>query len=268
MSALFPVRRGALLLCLALSTALAAGGRHWTAPDADVRFEMSSADLSAHAGTARTFSLGARGERFRSELARQLEDAAGRDTSEWSAEEELRVHSVVGTTVSLERRNDGFTGGAHPYAGVLYEAWDVRTPETRADLLALFPEADVVAALKADPFIRKHVRPGVRLEATTRVSSLVAALDGGETCVHFAEEAVRHAFVFHHLEAKRVAVRVSFPYAAEACRGRMFVVALLLPVPQALAGPLRLAAARKAGFLMGDARRAKAPLLKLRWPAR
>ncbi|WP_244219577.1 hypothetical protein [Corallococcus interemptor] len=54
-------------------------------------------------------------------------------------------------------------------------------------------------------------------------------------------------------------------YAAEMCRGNMYVVGLLLPIPASLKPALERANTRQEGFLMKDAKAVKAPSVSFQW---
>ncbi len=59
---------------------------------------------------------------------------------------------------------------------------------------------------------------------------------------------VKRAVAFHHLEGDKVAVRIAFSYASEMCRGRKFVVGVLLPIPAALKPALERAEKHEQGL--------------------
>jgi len=61
---------------------------------------------------------------------------------------------------------------------------------------------------------------------------------------------------FHHLEGKRVAVRISLSSASTATQSEHQQLGLLLPIPDSLSIRLRLAESRREGFLMSYAERA------------
>lgn len=134
-------------------------------------------------------------------------------------------------------------------------------------LLDAFPEKDVLKALKADAFIRKHIRDDAAFKKARTVQALMESLEPGEDCVGFSTglEAVKSLVAFHHLEANKVAVRISFLYDYEACRGNKFVVGVLLPIPPALRPAFERAAKREEGFLMKDAKAAQAPTVEYSW---
>jgi hypothetical protein len=239
----------------------ARGTRTWKVTGTDVTFELSAKDLRAQRGGKEVFGLRARMKRFLADFRFEPDE----DTSNWEASESLQVLSVVGPFVSLLREAGGYTGGAHPYASTGYATEDVTREDGAFSLLAHFPEKDVLAALKADGFVRKNVSDAAAFAKASTVEALVASLGPESDCVGFSLEDVQHSVAFHHLEGDKVAVRVAFGYASEACRGSKYVVGLLLPVPPALKPALERAARREEGFLMKDAKAAGAPTVSFQW---
>jgi len=63
-------------------------------------------------------------------------------------------------------------------------------------------------------------------------------------------------FSFHHLEGKRVAIRISLSSASTATQSEHQQLGLLLPIPDSLSIRLHLAGNRREGFLMSYAERA------------
>ena len=243
----------------------------WKVTGSDLRFELSTKDLRALRGDRPVFGLQAR----RKDFLERFQGDPGEDRSNWEGQESMTVLSVVGTWVSYELFDESYTGGAHPGASDRYVTEDAATPSDEvgagkaASLLELFPEHDVVEALRGDAYLQKHRVDRKAFAAARTVEALMASLGSGEDCVSFdsGREAVQHAFAFHHLEGDQVAVRIAFDYASEVCRGQKFVVGILLPVPSRLRAALERADRREEGFLMKDAKAAHAPVAAFEWKA-
>ncbi|MFP2905497.1 hypothetical protein ACLESD_10635 [Pyxidicoccus sp. 3LFB2] len=236
----------------------------WKVSGSDVTFEMSAKDLRALRGGKEVFGLQSR----KADFLANFEVEEGADTLGWEGSESFKVLSVVGPWVSYEKSSGGFTGGAHPYASTVYVTEDVTKPKGAFSLLDVFPEKDVVAALKADRFIRKHIHDEAAFKSAQTVEALMQSLEPGEDCVGFdlgGLDSVKHSVAFHHVEGTKVAVRIAFGYAAEACRGQHFVVGVLLPLPAPLRPAFERAARREAGFLLKDAKAVKAPSVQFTW---
>ena len=252
------------LLMVAVLAAPAPQPRTWKVTDSDVTFEMTAKDLRALRGGKEVFGLQSRKADFLS----LFKVEKGVDTFGWEASQSFKVLSVVGPWVSYEKSSSGFTGGAHPYARTSYVTEDVTKPQGAFSLLDVFPEKDVLAALKADGFVRKHIHDEAAFKAAQTVEALMQSLEPGEDCVGFdvgGLESVKHSVAFHHVEGDKVAVRIAFGYAAEVCRGQKFVVGVLLPLPAAQRPAFERAARRQEGFLMKDAKAAKAPTVDFQW---
>ncbi|MFP2933188.1 hypothetical protein ACLESO_50190 [Pyxidicoccus sp. 3LG] len=236
----------------------------WKVTGSDVTFEMSATDLRGLRGGKQVFGLRSREADFLSNFKAE----EGTDTFGWEGSQSMKVLSVVGPWVSYEQSDSGFTGGAHPYAGTTYITEDVTKDKGAFSLLGVFPEKDVLEALKADRFIRKHIRDEAAFKKARTVEALLQSLGAGEDCVGFEYgglESVKRSVAFHHVEGNKVAVRISFGYAAEACRGQHFVVGVLVPIPASLRPAFERAARREEGFLMKDAKAVKAPSVLFTW---
>ncbi|WP_224248226.1 hypothetical protein [Hyalangium gracile] len=245
-------------------SAAAAQPLTWKVTGSDVAFEMSATDLRALRGGKEVFGLKSREKNFFSDF----EVDEGADTTGWEASQSMQVLSVVGPWVSYELTAGGFTGGAHPYASASYVTEDVTKDKGAFSLLDVFPEKEVLKALKADGFVRKHIRDEQEFENARTVEELIGSLDAGEDCVGFEYgglEAVKRSVAFHHVEGNKVAVRIAFGHAAEVCRGSKFVVGVLLPIPAARRPAFERAARRAEGFLMKDAKAVKAPTVRFSW---
>ena len=241
----------------------------WKVTGSDVTFEMTAKDLRALRGGKEVFGLRSREKAFLDDLKPEPpeEGEAPRDMTDWEANESYDVLSVVGPWVSYESSSAGYTGGAHPYAHDTYVTTDVTKEPGDFSLLAVFPEQDVLKALKADGFVKKHIRDAAAFQKAGTVDALLETLEAGEDCVGFEYgiDAVKRAVAFHHLEGNKVAVRIAFGYASEACRGNKFVVGVLLPIPAALKPALERAARREEGFLMKDSKTVHAPSVSFSW---
>ncbi|WP_233582588.1 DUF4163 domain-containing protein [Corallococcus sp. CA053C] len=240
-----------------------AQAKTWKVTGSDVTFEMSPKDLRALRGGKEVFGLRSREKDFLS----NFESEPDTDTSNWEGFESYRVLSVVGPWVSYESSNSGYTGGAHPYAHEGYVTRDVSKDTGGFSLLAAFGEKEVLKALKADGFVRKHIQDQAAFTKARTVQAMLESLEPGEDCVGFSSglDAVKSSVAFHHLEANKVAVRIAFSYDNEACRGNKFVVGVLLPLPVALRPAFERAAKREEGFLMKDAKAAGAPTVEFSW---
>ncbi|NOK14436.1 hypothetical protein [Corallococcus exercitus] len=238
----------------------------WKVTGSDVTFEMSSKDLRATRDGKEVFGLQSRKKDFLANVTEGVD--ATQDTSDWEAAQSFTVLSVVGPWVSYEDSNGGYTGGAHPYASRIYVTRDVTKGKDGFNLLDVFPEKDVLKALKADGYVRKYIGDDPKaFENAKTVEALLASLQAGEDCVGFEYglDNVKRSVAFHHVEGDKVAVRISFGYAAEVCRGNMYVVGLLLPIPASLKPALERASTRQEGFLMKDAKAVKAPSVSFEW---
>ncbi|WP_244227006.1 hypothetical protein [Corallococcus aberystwythensis] len=237
----------------------------WKVTGSDVTFEMSSKDLRAMRDGKEVFGLQSRKKGFVDSITEGVD--ATQDTTDWEASQSFNVLSVVGPWVSYEDSNGGYTGGAHPYASRIYVTEDVTKGKDAFNLLDVFPEKDVLKALKADGYVRKFMGDPKAFESAKTVEALLASLEAGEDCVGFEYglDNVKRSVAFHHVEGDKVAVRISFGYAAEMCRGNMYVVGLLLPIPASLQPALERARTRQEGFLMKDAKAVKAPTVSFKW---
>jgi hypothetical protein len=164
-----------------------------------------------------------------------------------------QVMSSVGPWVTVrEDRSEFCMPAAHPWGGASFATLDARHPERLANLLELFPDKAVLEALLADRLVQRaqHDVGGPRPRSTR---ALLAQLkEWGEECAYRFDDTLLTRFAFHHLEGKRVAVRIGLPYGCEAARGVLTEIGILLPVPTALRPWLEAAAHRRGGFLMHD----------------
>lgn len=140
--------------------------------------------------------------------------------------------SVVGDVISYYVSEYGDCGGAHPFAYTGFGTLDLKTLKPVA-LNSLFDDAQIKAALDADPFVKK-----VRAQEMSDDCSLMVE----------SPDAKRTSFAFHHLKDDKVAVRVGLSHKYEVCRGSFAQVGVYLKPSDALMKQLKEAQA--AGLLM------------------
>ena len=161
---------------------------------------------------------------YAQEQARELEGPTRRRHGLSISDETVtfEVLSAVGPILSYREMSGGYTAGtAHPTGYTLVGVRDLVRAAASPRLLDLFPEKQVVAALKADRWVRKFANPEGGFARATSVAELVAALDpdwaqenatGNEPdCsldVSFGE-GFGGMFYFHHVEKGRLAVRIA-----------------------------------------------------------
>jgi hypothetical protein len=181
--------------------------------------------------------------------------------------------AVVGSIITLrDNYYSSCTGEAHPAGetrllaldlakpgGVRYDEEmhiDINHPGQVIKLTDLFPEADIVQALLADPFVRKNMLdPAIKSPPKTLAEFLnsLAITNSEEVCLTIDDDWLTR-FAFHHIENGKVAVRLGFSGLGP-CRDRLTEIGLLLPIPTSLKQPLALAAGNKEGFLATDLKR-------------
>ena len=289
--------RAAVVLALALGPVSAAGAerRTWKVDPPGVTFEVTASDLRAWTGettAAPAFSVAAllaaekkEFDAYAKELAQGL---AGPDAPSYAdytmaSSVTIEILSIVGTLVSYRESGGGDTpGAAHPSGYDVLRVRDVLRPEATPSLLDLYPEAQIVKALKADPFVRKFGNPEKGFARAASLEGLVAALDrdwarensedsedSENECgfeVSFDPSMVR-SFFFHHVEKDRVAVRMPIAPANEWCNRTAGPqqIGLLLPIPANLRDPLLQAQGGKAGLLAADRKAAGSPSYSDSW---
>jgi hypothetical protein len=270
---------GFLVATLAIAGVLPAAETHrWTVRPEGVTFEVGPSDVRAWRGAASgppAFSAAAivadRRKQFLDyareqarELAAEPAHAVGIGVSEESVT--FEVLSIVGPLVAYRDSSEGYTAGAaHPTRGQLVIVRDLSRPAASPLLVDLFPEKHVVAALKADRWIRslRNVdREDREFQEAATVAELLATLNPAgaqdwssdeHDCrvdVSF-DDSFGRMFYFHHVEKGRVAVRVLVPPGSEWCNrasGPM-EIGLLLPIPDGLRRHVEKARRGEAGFL-------------------
>ena len=162
------------------------------------------------------------------------------------------VLSFVGNYVSLRRSTyANCLYLAHPMLQTDYAVINAANPGQPVTLTDLFPEADLLKALLADPLVKQALAErGVRRNPQ-KLQQLVASLnEWSGKCEYYFPEDFLSRFAFHHLEGKKVAVRIGLPHGCEAARGNLTELGILLPVPSALRTALQAANSGKQGFLV------------------
>lgn len=177
------------------------------------------------------------------------------DLREWEGCTEGSRHtevlSWVGPYLSLYRTAGGDCGGAHPVCSVSFETRDVRSGAL-ASITDLFSEPEVLAALRADRYLRDtYITPLSKAQGLDLASLDFDALSE-KLLVSGGTSLTRTGFYLHHVEGARVAVRVALVPTAHAVCGSKVELGLLLEIPPALRPALEAAQAGRAGFLGRD----------------
>lgn len=137
-----------------------------------------------------------------------------------------KLLSVVGAMVSFQRDGNGYCeGAAHPWAASSFATVDLRSGKP-VSLYALFPKAEVDAAIAADPFLVK------------------AKTDPDADC-KFTLDDFDKSFAFVDLRGDRVGVRIGLTHGCEAARGSLTQIGVTLKPSAALFAELRAADAAK-----------------------
>jgi hypothetical protein len=166
---------------------------------------------------------------------------------------DVKPLSLVGSLLSYERQ-DWWAGGAHPSGAISYATLDAARPFRTVKLTDLFPDLEVRDALWADSVVKRvAAREKIRTKPGT-AAALVKALEfksfgGDQDETYGFPDDLLERFAFHHMEGSRVAVRLHIPWGAEAYRGRVTQLGLLLRIPVGLRRPLQSAASGREGFL-------------------
>lgn len=154
------------------------------------------------------------------------------------------VLALVGRYASAytERQDDC---GAHPTDERVYTTVDLQSgSEAPVNLLDLFPERAVLAALLTDPVVKAALRG----QRPNSIEALAQAY-GEHGCTVLDKDALGN-FAFYDARPGRVAVRVSLPYASYSCRPGFTQILLWLPAPRAMQADLN--SAKQARALMVD----------------
>ncbi len=196
-------------------------------------------------------------------------------------ERTLKLLSVVGSLVSFQDEYSDYCGGAHPSADFRFTTIDLSKPSILAyaredstpmmnidlrnpppkivKLTDYFSDQEILRALYADSLVRATL---VSVGSTTPAQTLaefsdLLAKEGyilGSSGFQLSPDFLTR-FSFHHLEGKRVAIRISLSSASTATQSEHQQLGLLLPIPEALSIRLSLAGSRREGFLMSYAER-------------
>lgn len=292
----FPVRLAvvvAVALMFAPRVATGAQRSKWTLERLGVSFELTASDLRAWtgdpAGGPPVFSmaslLDAKKKDFDARAAELARDLAHPDAPEYPSTTMteavmLEVLSVVGPLVSYRESGGGdIPGAAHSSGYEVLRVRDVRRPDAKVSLLDFFPEAQVVSALKADPWVRKFANPAKGFARAASLKDLVASLDAewaqdnadyaDRDCtvdVSFDAEMVEQ-FFFHHVAKDGVAVRIAVGAGSEWCNRAegAHQIGLLLPVPASLKDDLAKARRGEAGFVASTRKAAGSPTYSETW---
>jgi hypothetical protein len=238
------------------------GSMIWEGVSRGVRIQWTTRDLSARsdAGQGETWSLASD---LRKEYEKASSDSEG--SGPCRGEEKITLLSVVGTFVSFERATyTECAHAAHPGGETRYATLDLKEVASHralarpVELGDLFPPQAVFEALSKDGVVRKALAapghgkgtaPKTLPELAKRLS--LSVLD--EPCATFPLD-LMNRFAFHHLDARRVAVRVGVPGAGP-CREQLTQLGLLLDAPPSVALDMVEGADQRAGFLMKDAAR-------------
>ena len=164
----------------------------------------------------------------------------------------VTVLSFVGNYASLRRSNyASCIYLAHPMAQTDYVVINTARPTQPVVLTDLFPEAHILKSLLADKLVKTALAErGIRRKPQ-KLSQLVASLrEWNGKCEYYFPEDFLSRFAFHHLEGKKVAVRIGLPHGCEAARGNLTELGILLPIPTELKSALAVANSGKEGFLM------------------
>ncbi|PIQ28679.1 hypothetical protein COW36_12090 [bacterium (Candidatus Blackallbacteria) CG17_big_fil_post_rev_8_21_14_2_50_48_46] len=230
------------LLALACLGALLMGAtpkRFWSGHNLGFQLEFSSDDLRVKAGK---------------QPAKTLFDAFPAPDPEMPCthSRSLRPLSWVGPYFSYQQEDYwSCKGTAHPGAATNFQAIDLRKPGKALRLTDLFPDAEVLKALLAEPVIAKTLAEAKIAPRFKNTEALLAQLNelNGECLYSFGKDMLEH-FSFHHLQASQVAVRIGLMHGCEAARGHLTQLGILLPVPASMTTYLQQSQAGKAGFLM------------------
>ena len=152
-----------------------------------------------------------------------------------------RILSAAGSIVSIEN-SFYYEGGAHPSYGTSWGTIDLETGES-GNLAAIFPEDEILAALRADLVVREAYRGG---QESRSLLELIDNLDGG--CEMWFSREMLAGFAFHHVRDNRVAVRIGLTHGCELMRGNFTQLGVYLDIPPALTEALDRAGAD--GWLM------------------
>jgi hypothetical protein len=249
----------------------------WTGRSGGYALRWSTTEIKASAAKTPTdirFSAKAIAKRAFDEfkaIETGIEEPA---TPQCTYERNFTLLSVVGSLVSVrDNYYSSCTGEAHPAGetrllaldlakpgAVLYNEemdTDINNPGKVVKLKDLFPEADIVQALLADPFVQKNMLDPEKKKSPPKnleeFKNSLALSTSEEVCLTIDDDWLTR-FAFHHIENGKVSVRLGFSGLGP-CRERLTEIGLLLPIPSALKTPLALADSTTEGFLTKDLKR-------------
>jgi hypothetical protein len=171
-----------------------------------------------------------------------------KDFSGWAKDcaigEWITIHSLVGPYLStFHAESADCPGGGHPGCATPWKTRDLATGRLVA-AEELWPKAVLLAALRADPYLKRLFEADPDALRTLDLVPLRETL-----LVKHGAILEPSAFWFHHLESGKVAVRFGVRPLAHAACGDTEELGLLLPIPPGLAQALAEAATGKSGFL-------------------
>jgi hypothetical protein len=201
----------------------------------------------------------------------------GRIIEDCTYERDLALVSVVGTLISFQDEYSDFCGGAHPSEDYRFLTIDLSQPgefqykhagspplmtvpaESNKKIPRLtdyFNEEDLLAALIADRLIQKAITSSGRKSPPKTLEELNDLLANenyrlGDSGLALSSDFLTR-FAFHHIEGNKVAIRLSLSSTATANQSEREQIGLLIPIPERLRMPLRVASERREGFLMRD----------------
>ncbi len=156
-----------------------------------------------------------------------------------TASYDFQVLSLVGPVLSIEEDDYCDCGGAHPTAGKLFRAIDLKQSHASeavpAQITSLFPAESVLKALLADSVVKKVLPAGKKPELLDALVKALAmkTVQVGECDYYFPEELLSRFAVFD-VKGTQAAVRFSLSHESEICRGQMTQIGVELPIPAAL----------------------------------
>lgn len=149
------------------------------------------------------------------------------------------IVSVVGPILSYNSTWYA-EGGAHPSYGTLLLSHNMVTGRS-ANLLELFAEEEVFAALKADTFLLQYLQVKDPPDLDAFVAQLWSDCD-------YRFDDLLGGFAIDHVAGDTVAVRLGLTHGCELMRGNYHEIMLHLPLPETMAGEFTKAQAM--GLLM------------------
>lgn len=205
-------------------------GAVWTgrANGGDIRW--SKDDITVRAHGAQTFSA-------RAFMAKALNVSDFEPGSYLEAN--ARVKSVVGGIMSLEYTSYyNALHSAHPGGETRYVAINLAKPAQPVKLTDMFPEADVLKALLADPQVKAMLKQAGVKQAPKTLDALFQAIGFGTVPtrdhIYSFSADVLSQFAIHHVEGNSAYVRLGMPSASGADRYAFGQLGLKLPIPAAL----------------------------------